>query len=101
MTPTRECYTAPPAMQTSETFVLSLGFVAAAVTTSAWVPQAWKTVKSRSAKDFSWSSLAMLVVGIGLWLGYGMLRRDGAIVGANLVTLLLVLTIAAVKQRHG
>jgi len=90
-----------PVMRTSETFVLSLGFVAAAVTTSAWVPQAWKTVKSRSAKDFSWSSLAMLVVGIGLWLGYGVLRRDGAIVGANLVTLLLVLVIAAVKRRHG
>jgi MtN3 and saliva related transmembrane protein len=88
-------------MRTNETFVLSLGFVAAAVTTSAWVPQAWKTVRSRSAKDFSWPSLTLLAVGIGLWLGYGLLRGDGAIVGANLLTLLLVLTIAAVKSRHG
>jgi MtN3 and saliva related transmembrane protein len=87
-------------MRTSETFVLSLGFVAAVVTTGAWVPQAWKTVHSRSAKDFSWPSLAMLLAGIGLWLGYGVLRGDVAIIGANFVTLLLVLTIAAVKRRH-
>jgi len=88
-------------MRTSETFVLSLGFVAAVITTSAWVPQALKTMRSRSAKDFSWSSLALLLAGIGLWLGYGVLRRDVAIVGANFVTLLLVLTIAGVKRRHG
>ncbi len=91
----------PSAMHTSESLVLSLGFVAATVTTGAWVPQAWKTVQSRSAKDFSWSSLTMLAVGIALWLGYGLLRRDSAIVGANFVTLLLVLTIATVKGRHG
>ena len=64
------------------------------------MPQALKTLRSRSAKDFSWSSLAMLVVGISLWLGYGALRGDPAILGANLVTLLLILTIAAVKHRH-
>lgn len=78
-----------------------LGLIAALVTTGAWVPQAWKTVRSRSARDFSWSSLAMLVVGISLWLGYGVIRRDPAIVLANLVTLLLVLVIAAVKRREG
>lgn len=88
-------------MSLPESLVLSLGLVAATVTTSAWVPQAVKTVRSRSAKDFSWSSLGLLVVGIGLWLGYGLLRGDAAIVGANLVTLLLILTIAAVKRRHG
>jgi MtN3 and saliva related transmembrane protein len=85
----------------SESFALVLGLIAALVTTGAWVPQAWKTVRSRSARDFSWSSLAMLVVGISLWLGYGVIRRDPAIVLANLVTLLLVLVIAAVKRREG
>lgn len=88
-------------MRASESFALVLGLIAALVTTGAWVPQAWKTVRSRSARDFSWSSLAMLVVGISLWLGYGVIRRDPAIVLANLVTLLLVLVIAAVKRREG
>ncbi len=88
-------------MRPSESFALVLGLIAALVTTGAWVPQAWKTVRSRSARDFSWSSLAMLVVGISLWLGYGVIRRDPAIVLANLVTLLLVLVIAAVKRREG
>lgn len=88
-------------MRPSESFALVLGLIAALVTTGAWVPQAWKTVRSRSARDFSWSSLAMLLVGISLWLGYGVIRRDPAIVLANLVTLLLVLVIAAVKRRYG
>lgn len=85
----------------SPAFILTLGFVAAVVTTSAWVPQTWKTLRSRSARDFSWSSLAMLVVGISLWLAYGLLRGDAAIVLANGVTLALVLAIISVKRTHG
>ena len=80
---------------------LILGFIAATVTTGAWVPQALKSLRSRSARDFSWASLGMLTAGISLWLAYGVARRDAAIVGANAVTLLLVLVIAAVKRRYG
>ncbi len=79
---------------------LALGMVAAAVTTGAWVPQAWRTLRTRSARDFSWPSLAMLCVGIALWLGYGIVRHDAAITGANAVTLVLIGVIVAVKVRH-
>jgi MtN3 and saliva related transmembrane protein len=82
----------------SESIVFTLGLLAAIVTTGAWVPQTIKTLRSRSAKDFSWSSLAMLVLGISLWLGYGVLRRDVAVVFANAFTLVLVLIIVAVKR---
>ena len=79
---------------------LVLGTVAAAVTTGAWVPQAWRTLRTRSARDFSWPSLSMLCVGIALWLGYGIVRQDAAITGANAVTLVLIGVIVAVKVRH-
>lgn len=81
-------------------FELALGALAATVTTSAWIPQAVKTVRSRSAHDFAWPSLAMLLVGLSLWLAYGLFRRDPAIIGANAVTLLLVLAIVLVKARY-
>jgi MtN3 and saliva related transmembrane protein len=79
---------------------LVLGIAAATITTSAWVPQAYKTVRTRSARDFSWPSLAMLCAGLALWLAYGVARRDAAITGANVVTLALVATIVVVKLRH-
>lgn len=82
-------------------YTLVLGFVAAVITTGAWVPQAYKTVRSRSARDFSWSSLAMLVVGISLWFSYGVLRGDMAVTLANGVTMVLVLAIVAVKRIYG
>lgn len=82
----------------SDSFVFTLGLLAAIVTTGAWVPQTIKTLRSRSAKDFSWSSLAMLVLGTSLWLGYGVLRRDLALVSANAFILALVLIIVAVKR---
>lgn len=84
-----------------DSYTLILGFVAATITTGAWVPQAYKTVRSRSARDFSWSSIAMLLVGISLWLAYGVLRGDMAVALANGVTMALVLIIAAVKRTHG
>lgn len=79
---------------------LGLGLVAATVTTGAWIPQAYKTVRSRSARDFSWPSLAMLSLGVTLWLGYGLVRGDVALIGANAITLVLLLVIVAVKLRH-
>lgn len=80
---------------------VALGFAAACVTTSAWIPQTVKSVRTRSARDFSWPSLVMLCIGVSLWLAYGLVRRDAAIVGANAVTLVLILVIALVKARHG
>lgn len=80
---------------------VALGFIAACVTTGAWVPQAWKCVRTRSARDFSWPSLGGLSVGIALWLAYGIVRADAAIIGANAITLMLVLTITMVKLRYG
>lgn len=77
-----------------------IGGVAACGTTLAWLPQVIKTWKSRSAEDFSWSYLAMFSTGVALWLVYGFLKKDGVIMAANGVTLLLVVTVLFVKVRE-
>lgn len=78
-----------------------IGALAAVGTTAAWLPQVVKTWRSRSAEDFSWTYLAMFSTGVALWLVYGFLRKDGVVIGANAVTLLLVLTVLFVKMREG
>lgn len=80
--------------------VTVIGALAAIGTTAAWLPQVFKTWKSRSAEDFSWGYLALFSSGVSGWLIYGILKKDGVIVAANAVTLLLVLTVAFVKMRE-
>lgn len=81
-------------------WITILGILAAIGTTGAWLPQVIKTWTSRSAKDFSWSYLAMFSTGVSLWIIYGILKKDPVIIGANVVTLALVLVVTFVKVRE-
>ena len=62
---------------------------AALLTTAAFAPQAIKASRSRSTKDVSLAMFSMLVVGIVLWLTYGILIDDAPLIIANAVTLVL------------
>lgn len=84
----------------SSTFITIIGGLAAFGTTAAWLPQVVRTWRSRSAEDFSWGYLAMFSAGVALWIAYGVLKKDGVIIAANGVTLLLVLTVGFVKMRE-
>jgi len=74
-----------------------IGLVAGALTTGCWLPQLLRTWRTRSADDFSWVYLALLTCGVGMWLAYGLARRDPAIAVANALTLLALLAIAGFK----
>ena len=56
-----------------------LGIVAGVLTTFAFAPQAVKTWKTGSARDFSLPTLLMLVSGVALWTLYGVLRGAPAV----------------------
>ncbi len=88
----REC-----AAVTALFWIAALGIVAGILTTAAWLPQVFKTWQTWSARDFSWGYLAMMLTGVTLWAAYGALRKDVAVLGANVVTLVLVLTVIAIK----
>ena len=77
-----------------------IGSVAALLTTFSFLPQVIKTWRTRSAADFSWIWLLAFAAGLFLWLLYGVALRSFPLVGANSVTLSLVLTIAGVKWRE-
>ncbi|MBY0335166.1 MAG: SemiSWEET transporter [Acetobacteraceae bacterium] len=78
-----------------------LGLVAGAMTTAAFVPQAWKTLRTRSAADFSLPMLVLFVGGVALWTLYGVWNAVPSIVLANGVTLPLAGMILLVKLREG
>jgi Uncharacterized conserved protein len=74
-----------------------IGFVAAALTTAAYIPQAIKTIRTRQTKDISLWMYVMMSVGILLWLVYGIYNTDWPIILANCVTILLVIPILIIK----
>jgi MtN3 and saliva related transmembrane protein len=80
--------------------IAAVGLVAGALTTAAWLPQLHRTWRSRSAHDLSWAYLLTMTTGIALWLAYGLLSRDVAVIAANLVTLLLLFGQVALKALH-
>jgi MtN3 and saliva related transmembrane protein len=78
-----------------------MGFVAAALTTFSFVPQAVKTIRSKDTRGISLWMYLTFTVGIVFWLGYGLVLMSWPMIIANVVTLLLSLTILSLKLRYG
>ena len=78
----------------------SFGYVAATLTTAAFVPQAWLTFRSRDVSGISLGMYSLFTLGIVLWLGYGLMLRAWPIVIANSITLILAATILTMKEKR-
>ncbi len=76
------------------------GLAAAALTTSAYLPQAVKTVRMRSTGDISLAMYVVLNFGTLLWLVYGILILNLAIILANSITIVFTGTILYLKVRY-
>lgn len=74
-----------------------IGYLAACLTTSAFIPQAWLTWKHKKAEGVSLGMYAILVSGVLFWLIYGILLQSWPVIIANLVTLVLALFILWMK----
>lgn len=77
------------------------GYVAATLTTLAFVPQAVKTIRSRDTRSISLGMYVVFTVGIGFWLLYGIALDSLPMIVSNIVTFVLSATILALKIRHG
>jgi MtN3 and saliva related transmembrane protein len=74
-----------------------IGAIAGIFTTVAFFPQVWKTLKTKSAHDFSFVWLVMTLSGVLLWLVYGFLIQSISLMAANSATFACILAITAVK----
>jgi MtN3 and saliva related transmembrane protein len=77
-----------------------LGYAASFMTTTAFVPQAYKTWKTKSAKDISLAMFLMFIIGVVLWIIYGFLRNDLPLIFGNIITFSLATVILYYKLRE-
>ena len=76
-----------------------LGYIAAALTTLAFVPQAWKTFRSHDVRGISLRMYSVFTAGVAAWLAYGVVNGDWPIILANGVTLALACAVLVMKLR--
>jgi MtN3 and saliva related transmembrane protein len=77
------------------------GYIAAVMTTLAFVPQAVKTIRSKDTRSISLGMYVVFTIGIGFWLVYGIALGSVPMILSNIVTFLLSGTILALKLKHG
>ena len=73
------------------------GYLAAILTTAAFLPQLIKTLKTKKADDVSLTTLIMFIIGVLSWIIYGYTISSKPILIANLITLILNLMILISK----
>ena len=83
-------------MMTPEQLTL-LGSIAAFLTTVSFIPQVIKTLKTRDTEGISLLMYSLFVVGISLWLAYGLLRSDFPVIVGNLITFILASIVLGMK----
>ena len=66
-----------------------IGILAGICTTAAVIPQILKAWKTKKVEDVSPAMYAVLLLGITLWVVYGVLRNDWPIIATNGLSLSL------------
>ncbi len=83
-------------MFTSDLF----GYLAAFLTTFAFVPQAYHSWKTRDLSGISLPMYSLFSLGVFFWLVYGLLIHNWPIVVANSITLTLACVVLILKIKH-
>jgi len=66
-----------------------IGFLAASLTTVSFLPQALRVIRTQSTSDLSLLMYTLFIIGVSLWLVYGILLDNLVIIVANAITLVL------------
>jgi MtN3 and saliva related transmembrane protein len=77
------------------------GYLAAVMTTLAFVPQAFKTIRTKDTRSISLGMYVVFTIGIAFWLVYGIALNSMPMILSNIVTFLLSATILGLKLKHG
>lgn len=81
--------------------VQAIGAAGALLTTLCWVPQAVKIIRERDTRAISLPGTFLCVVGVLLWLVYGLAIADVPLIGSSVVTFAMTAVILVLKMRHG
>lgn len=68
-------------------YIKLLGLAAGTITSITFLPQVILIFKTRSVKDLSSTMLFLLILGVSMWLAYGIIVKDVAIIYTNSMVL--------------
>ena len=77
-----------------------LGIVAGGCTTLSFLPQVIQVWRTRSVDDISLGMYSAFVFGVCLWLIYGIVSAQIALILTNIVTLVLAGSVLTMKIRY-
>jgi MtN3 and saliva related transmembrane protein len=78
-----------------------LGLSAGGLTCIASLPQLIKIIKEKQAKDVSLKTLIILLIGISLWITYGILKKDTPIIVTNGLAFALNIALLVLRIIYG
>jgi MtN3 and saliva related transmembrane protein len=84
------------------TLVTIIGSLAAICSTTSFVPQAWKIIRTRDTSSLSARMYAVTVTGFSLWLVYGIMLGEWPLIVTNAICLALsafILMMRVLPQR--
>ena len=74
-----------------------VGYVAATLTTAAFLPQLFRVWRRKSADDISIAMYSLLIVGVLMWIAYGVSIAAWPVVAANFATVVQAAAILWLK----
>lgn len=81
-------------------FINILGLVAGICTSSSVIPQIITTIKKKKASDVSLVMFVVLMTGNALWIYYGIIKDDFAILATNAFSALLNIVMLVLKYLY-
>ncbi len=82
------------------TLVTVIGLVAGVLTAFSMLPQLLKTLKEKKAENVSPVMLVVLILGVVLWLLYGVLKSDLPIILTNGVSVVLNIFMLVLRWKY-
>ncbi len=77
-----------------------VGIVAGLFTACSLLPQLIKIIKEKKVEDLSIGMLTTLMLGLALWITYGILKNDLPIIATNVFSLLLNISILILRFKY-
>lgn len=78
-----------------------LGYIGGVLTTFCYIPQIIRVFRLKSAKEISLLFTILLLVGVVVWLFYGILLSLGPVILWNSVALVIVSVLLYAKLKYG
>ena len=77
-----------------------IGVAASTFSAASLVPQLVKVIKEKEAENISMGMLVVLFIGLGLWLYYGIIKKDIIIIASNAFSLAINFILAVFTMKY-